>query len=375
VALTKAKINQRGNDFGIEYHSLLVGAMDFLNHLKNANIIGMAYGIAPSKDLNAQLPLLSLVGTNAEPLYLAFKEFNRWSEGTDGDVVDLTIILMDDGGYIISLCPNWDRYSHLISPYNAVATPILTIGIWAKKLDSRGPYVDEFYLLCKLPVTPFLFGAAVYKGAIDELSIKPHSLHHPDDIKSLLKFNALVVTESEANHHPRAKPLIDLIRARDAGKHVKQSRKKMERDAKPTIHTIKKERMRKMKMFFPVTLFRLTALDLVQKFRADNRLKGVSNWQIKQAYCNLLLSKSLTDGQLHYVGIPEEDLTNQIAHALAERYEEADNDFADLLSFTVDDIAKQITLDAATLLRVWGDSPSSMNPTTLQKRLRKHNLL
>jgi hypothetical protein len=103
---------------------------------------------------------------------------------------------------------------------------------------------------------------------------------------------------------------------------------------------------------------------------------GVRRWQLQQAICNLLLSKSLCDGAYHYATVRTGHLASRISAALRERVEEADGKPLFAPAMTSDNVSVQVCLDGAILLKAQGVSVSLDNDLSrIQSALASRGLL
>lgn len=92
-----------GYDYAFPPKVAVVGPPEFPGLLGEAKVFAVAYGIGRHSELG-DIPCVTLVGTNTDSLEKAFKEFERWTDQSDGDSVDLTFLFLRDGGYL-GYCP------------------------------------------------------------------------------------------------------------------------------------------------------------------------------------------------------------------------------------------------------------------------------
>ena len=98
-----------GIDFGCLPENAALSTLEFPTLLSNASIVGVAYGEAWSDALEVPVPSLTLVAERPEPLRQAFEIFSAWSASTDGDSVEITVILRTAGGYLLVISPEFER--------------------------------------------------------------------------------------------------------------------------------------------------------------------------------------------------------------------------------------------------------------------------
>ena len=106
----------------------------------------------------------------------------------------------------------------------------------------------------------------------------------------------------------------------------------------------------------------------------STKMKGVRQWQVEQAVCNLLLSTSLCNGVPFYGCVPKGEITQAIAQALKDREEKSET--REINKFSADQILKQVCLDGLELLRSMGHTArQSIDLEAVQKELASKDLL
>ena len=125
----KKKPGQRtkGFDFGVPLRTMIVGDYGFEPELRAAGIMGCAYGMQRDDRLGVVLPTISLVAENEMPVRAAFKRFKEWAATSDDDALELTIVLLNTGGY----APRRDAREHLRGEIHDFGAPGATFGVAA----------------------------------------------------------------------------------------------------------------------------------------------------------------------------------------------------------------------------------------------------
>src|SRR5712692_6461869 len=99
------EIRSVGFDYGCLPNVMGVGMYEFPNYLHDANVVGMAYGMDYSTELERPIPCISLVVRNEAPVRRAFDTFHAWAAGSDADALDVAFVFREDGGYLVVLSP------------------------------------------------------------------------------------------------------------------------------------------------------------------------------------------------------------------------------------------------------------------------------
>ncbi len=364
----------QGFDFGVEIRSILVSDVSFLEYLGQAQIIACAYGFDSTGPLGERIFTVSLVGANPEALTKAFTEFKRWAASGDGDAVELTFVFLKEPGYILSICREHERGIRNLLGSDRASSPIFMEATYNKRFDTRDVILDKFrkYKSNNL-ISPFLLSAAT----VNTSAIAAPSREQVEPllgVEPILKFEAGFVDEESVKLSSPWHWIITSTR-----RHRLKRRRKTQRGLpslpKPSQHPDDhfRYRARMLKRHFPVTVERIRT-GRYPEMMARLRESGVKDWQVEQAIANLLLSSNIRDRRLFYQGIPTEDLVGTVGEAIRQREERSDT--AEATQFSIEDIVKQVQLDAAALLGADGHPvPVPLGLDELQKRLGKLNLL
>ena len=357
-----AQFVSHGFDFGCVPFSMAVGSTDFTDDLHAAGVFAIAYGLEWSDDLNRSIPSIALVGRNGLALESAFATFNAWKDASDGDAVEITIVLNTAGGYTICLGPEITRLERRCFGYNRSTAALAMSAQWFKPIDSESPRIHGFRNYCSRSVAPFFFTAV---SCQDVSGIADQPLPRLPGLESLLKFEISFVDEATAK--PGTMAALALRKSR----HMKRKLRKPSK-AKPT--EIKARRIRMLRAHFPVTLGRLRGSPEYQAVLVALHSAGIRQWQVEQAICNLVLRPNPGDDPLTHNMEPHAERQNieRITDALGGRYEMADG--KGLPIFSEDEVRAQILADGTSLLRYIGAKSVSGLPALLTS-LKNANLI
>lgn len=360
---------QWGFDYGLSVPAAALGSIDFNNNLRAADVIGVAYGIGYSIDLTQQVPTISLIARNEEPLGLAFDEFSRWAESSDGDAVDLTFVFLKSGAYklCISLEPN--ALINRALRYDAVMSPISIQLYWIKHIDTTSQPLKDLRTHLARGVRPILFGGATYAGiAAPGKPPVPELIRPLKRGMDLLKFHVRFVDEgSDIDEQwqriavgPRA----------GAGKREQRSDPR-----RVPASVVTNNRVNRLATLFPVTLWRFRRRERFAAMRCAAEASGLLPWQVDQAFCNLIVSREIGGRKPHFEGIQKADWPTILIEHLQGRFEVADGMSEGETQITVDALMRQASLDAQDLLKAYGHNRAEKTLEATQNQLRTRGLL
>ena len=364
--------NKHGYDYAFLPISLAIGSLDFAKLLTEANIIAVAYGLDYSDIIGVRIPTITLVGRNSGPLRKVFQQFAKWSESSDGDAVELTIVFKNDGGYLLGLSPDSQRLKQRCLGFDRVSKPILTSITWIKTLDTTSPGVRELQNYCKRLVSPFFLEAAYYKGLTVGSTPDLSLLEQIAGIDKILKFTATFVDEDHVQENSQAWLVLNIHRSKIEKSKLAKLKKKLIGKDLANSHTV---RMEGIKEHFSVTLERIKSHKDLTAIKNRLETQGIRSWQIDQAICNLLLSIEITKGKLYFESISEQKLDEVVCSALRNRFEIADGNLEHLKMLTDDIVITQVILDSITLLRRTGIQPNKKDLASLLEQLNNKGLL
>ncbi len=350
-----------GFDFGCLPDAMAVGIYDFPAQLRNANIMGVAYGEAWSAELQRSVPMVSLVAQKSDPLIEAFSTFHSWAEASDPDALEMTFVFRKNGGYVLALGPEPLRLGRRCLGFDRVHRPLISLVTWFKPIESVQPILRELMEYKKEPISPFVVVCSQYPGNLPAFGAS--SAAHLQDIREirpLLKFEATFVEESQVVPGTIAELA---IRSTPNGA-------RREHDPAESAPEILERRSSILRFHFPVTLERLRVSHKVARIAEELESEGIAAWQVEQAACNLILGEGMGCGTT-YQGLAPGDVSERIVAELQARYEIADG--RPLPEFGIEDVRAQIIADAATLLHHAGKQVPK-DPLAIQSSLRSASL-
>jgi hypothetical protein len=153
-----------GFDYGLENRIALLTAPDFNNNLRAANVIACAYGFKHSDEINAPVPIISLVATRADLLKEAFLQFKSWIDATGPDAIRVEILYSEEG-YYISFGPDAKHLSWRTIGLDQTVDPLIWTLTYIKTIDTRNPFIDQLADNARLPVAPVIVAGAEYTGS------------------------------------------------------------------------------------------------------------------------------------------------------------------------------------------------------------------
>ncbi|MCH7574670.1 MAG: hypothetical protein IIA59_06030 [Candidatus Marinimicrobia bacterium] len=335
----------KGFDFGCLPFAMAAGVYDFPDKLREASIVSVAYGFGLSSELDQMVPTISLIAENGEPLSKAFETFNSWSDVTDPDSLELTIIFRNNGGYLLALSPEYSRLARRCLGFDRTHRLAYLGQTWCKPIDTLQLHLIRIRDYSTQPIAPFLFDGATVVGSrlITEIS-SGNEIQPIDGLKPLLKFEVTFVDEEKVEPGTPAWTALEITSSQSSSS---------ENDAPlPIPENIASQRVKTLRSHFPVTLERLRRSNEVSNLISELAKDGIAIWQIEQAICNLILSQMIT-GQFHYQGIASDDLDEPILEALDARYEVGDA--STLPELDIEIMRRQILFDSNALLRYGGN--------------------
>jgi hypothetical protein len=323
----------RGFDFGLLIRTMAVPDFEFNQSLRDAGIIGCAYGFHPVDGLSHPVPCITLIGTNIAAFERAHQAFQRWGCEEDGDVLDVELLLKSDGSYNIWIGPEINHLLYRTIPQASLFETLAMNFSWVKTLDSTHEMVRQFKLYCESKIHPVVISAGIGNPSNpSSLNITP-----VPGWKNILKFGLRIIEQSEAPDDFRFAPIRE------------QSSPKHEKIKSPTPEVLCQRRTKTLDIAFPVSRERVRSSSLLHDIRCLPGFEKVTETQVVQAAINLMLSGDLVPGDKHYRQVTGE-VEKTIWHSIASRVELADG-----TSKPADQnptlVARQIELDVRTTLK------------------------
>jgi len=341
-----------GFDFGERPVVAAMTDTSFNQALIDGKVIGCAYGFSPIPGFSNMIPLLTFVGTNAERLRDAFEQFRAWGCEDDGDVVDIHLLLNNDGTYRAWLGPETRRLLFRCIPQADLFDPLVFNLSWIKEMDTTNPFLFELKEYLSGKITPVAISAATIPT---DKTLAPSNLIEIPDLPAFVKFDLRILHETDCPDDARFKPLNGVPQPRSH-----QTSPKDQAEARERLFDVA----------FPVLRERVRRSGLYEDLRKQELLNDVREVQVVQAIANLILSDELNPGDRHYLQLAG-DRSQQIWEHLRNRREWADgNDPVPGLS--QDAVTQQIELDVRHVLARRGVPTAPMRFASLQQMfLRK----
>ena len=282
---------------------------------------------------------------------------------SDDDAVEMTIVFLNEGGYLLGLNADVERTVSLLRLQDPFSDPLVTMATWIKEMDTRNPFLDAFKKGLDHLVTPFMLdGATVSVKGLVSSAYRPSDVQHVEGIRPLLKLECTMIVEDAVSPKSVANIMLLTHRGKIPEKDTTLNGKPLPETA-PTrkrlllsSDTIRSRRHRILEQNFPITLARFRNSKYCQVLCNKLAKMDLRTWQVEQAVCNLVLGKEISPQQPHYGSFSAGKFGQKIAEAVRNRFEIADAS-DDLKWITQEEITKQVRLDIAALLGAL-DSPS-----------------
>lgn len=294
---TKSSVKPgRGFDFGHVPRALFAStsSFDFNTHMIAAQINGCAYGYDKVDDYPYPLPCLTFLGEDGDELLKASKCLEYWGCADDGDSVDITIVLKDDGGYLLGMQPNWPRMANRSRKDTALVDSIFTGATWIKTLDSTNPILRDWKEYRKSKLAPIKIRFASVES--EKRVLKPGTIRDLPGAIEFVKFDLQILTEADDPKHW----FFDIVR-----NETKEKGSKGPRQATP--ESVAEARRRVIDGVFPVSRERIRRAKLCARVQAISNADNIASAQIEQAAINVVLSREWAEGREHYQGLNELD--------------------------------------------------------------------
>lgn len=105
--------------------------------------------------------VFALVAQNEDPARRAFQIFKVWAEAIDADCVQLEVVILADGGHLLTIGPEPDRSNVRLAGYGTLFQPMTMAHTYVKKLDTVSAGLFDLRDYKTLPISPVMFTAGV----------------------------------------------------------------------------------------------------------------------------------------------------------------------------------------------------------------------
>jgi hypothetical protein len=337
----------KGFDFGTPVPYLRVIDPSWTQTITEAQIVGCAYGWHPVLNLRS-IPSIALIARNEVRLRSAFATFRNWTQGSDDDAVDVTIIFLNSGAYLLGISPELNRLAAR-TPIPAIFDRLEIMSSWIKTMDSTHTSLLSLRQYHRQLIAPIALTAAILPSGL-LVPENPSSLHYPSDLQPLVKFNYTFAHEDDKEQPAVAQMILKLHRERDRARRTKRA----PGPPPPRPSTWFAKRAKVLREMFPLTLFRARSSGLLDSVRSRFELGKIAEWQIEQAVCNTVMSHRLDFQSSHYEGIESDKVVERIAKA-APDYNEIADGTRNLDSISAAVVEEQLRLDVQYLIQVLGE--------------------
>lgn len=341
-AAASSKTSLHGLDYGVPNNAMAIGSFEFNNNLLKARVNALSYGVSWSDELQQDIFFLALVGEKGKYLKRAFDEFQNWASYSDGDAIDITFLFLKEAGYKLIIGPDVKSLIERTLQHEDLMHPLSFQVSWIKPFDKVSQHLQDFRKYTQYSLHPFYFSAAEFTGSYSSSS-PPAGLAPIGGVTPILKFKANFIDEGTEE----AEPWSRICNPETAPERKGRPDAKEPRFTSEQILSFRDKTLAKI---FPVTTWRLENnneyIEVCQKAKAA----GLSRWQLKQAFCNALVSREISSGKMHFEGISRKKWPSLIIEKLRGRFEVADGACSVEPPITSDELIKQSMLDAGELL-------------------------
>lgn len=363
----------KGFDFGQPLTSFVESGFEHLDHFAEAEVGGCSYGYVRSAEVGAVIPVVTLLARHEAPLRTAMSELRSWGDGVDGDAVEMTVVFMKNGGWLLGLSPEARRLAARTQTADLLLDPLYFAPTWIKTLDTTDHFLRRFEQYHEAMFAPFILSAAVWRGS-------PPNQRRPHDTQmdpleqrlSLLKFQCTFSDEDSVEAGSQAAVMLATFK-RD-GK-LRRARRSSggEAPGRPDITRIQAKREQVLASLFTVSRRRADRTGLTAGMMEQLAPLGIQRWQVDQAIANVVLSRKMC-GEDHYAPLENKSLKRAVIEGAFNHVEFADGD---LSQFTIapEILERQIDLDGRDLLRIFGHQPKRDGVAATLGELRRRRLI
>ena len=179
-----------------------------------------------------------------------------------------------------------------------------------KKFDTRNEMLEWLEEYKNNLVSPFLFSAAAYPS-VNNFSVPNPDLVRPiEDLKPILKFKASFTREEDVKKYSQEWGILQVHQLKESETVKRENHndilKKLEKEHRDNPESFIKRRQEILSRHFPVTLARVQRSEKHTDCLEQLLEHGVRPWQVEQAVCNIVLSKTIC-GEYHYTSIEKKE--------------------------------------------------------------------
>jgi len=145
--------SNKGFDLGEQMGVMGISSPDLSKTLADAGVFSCAYGYDKVQGLASPLPAITLIGENAKAFKDVFEQFKNWGCEEDGDVVDIGILLHNDGSYEMRIGPELERAMYRTIPQAALCRSHMMNVYWLKMFDTTHPVLRKLEEYCRRSIS------------------------------------------------------------------------------------------------------------------------------------------------------------------------------------------------------------------------------
>jgi len=318
-----------GFDWGWPSFDMVVGSHELTRRLVAGGFSGCGYGVIPDGP-----PFISLMGDNLPGMKSALALMKGWTTLSGPNAIRIEIAY-DGPGYVLAISQQLDLLRWRLSGIDTVSRPLIVTMSHMKRMDSRHPNLDHLADYAQEPVAPlWLIVNEMPEGAPGKGSRTYSFVPHWD--------NAILLPGIDIYRTPSERPADSMATLADEVS--EPSREWPPRPDKDSA-VVAKTRERRLSASMPKTLHVLRNTDLAKHLFDHGDAQGSARWQVEQAICNIQSAKFLA-----YKPSSKAKRLSMIADIRNQVLEPASM-AVDLAEVQIDELTKQLALDAGYLLR------------------------
>lgn len=363
----------KGFDFGQPLTSFVESGFEHLDHFAEAEVGGCSYGYVRSAEVGAAIPVVTLLARHEAPLRTAMSELRSWGDGVDGDAVEMTVVFMKNGGWLLGLSPEARRLAARTQTADLLLDPLYFAPTWIKTLDTTDHFLRRFEQYHEAMFAPFILSAAVWRGSAPDQR-RPHDtqIDPLEQRLSLLKFQCTFSDEDSVEAGSQAAVMLATFKRDGKLRRAKRS-SGGEAPGRPDITRIQAKREQVLASLFTVSRRRAERTGLTAGMMEQLAPLGIQRWQVDQAIANVVLSRKMC-GEDHYASLENKLLKRAVIEGAFNHVEFADGDLSQF-TITPEILERQIDLDGRDLLRIFGHQPKRDGVAATLGELRRRRLI